>query len=96
MIYGYARVAMDGQSVTAQVTQLRAAGCERMFREVASGAKTDRNQVRRALEQLADGDVLVVTRLDRRASRPRACDTAKKPLKISTQLVSQHSANLNP
>ena len=71
MIYGYARVSTDGQSVAAQVSQLRAAGCEKVFREVASGAKTDRNQLRRALEQLTGGDVLVVTRLDRLARSTR-------------------------
>ena len=42
MIYGYARVSTDGQSVDAQVKQLRAAGAEKVFRETASGAKTDR------------------------------------------------------
>jgi len=62
---GYARVSTDGQSVDAQVLQLRAAGCAKVFREVASGAKTDRRQLRRAIEQLDAGDVLMVTRLDR-------------------------------
>ena len=57
--------------MAAQVAQLRAAGCEKMFREVASGAKTDRNELRRALDQLAAGDVLVVTRLDRLARSTR-------------------------
>lgn len=65
MIYGYARVSTDGQSVAAQVAQLRAAGAEKVFREVASGAKTDRRQLRRVLDQLDAGDVLMVTRLDR-------------------------------
>ena len=71
MIYGYARVSTDGQSVDAQVRALRAAGARQVFREVASGAKTDRSQLRRALEQLAAGDVLVVTRLDRLARSTR-------------------------
>jgi DNA invertase Pin-like site-specific DNA recombinase len=71
MIYGYARVSTDGQSVAAQVSQLTAVGCEKVFREVASGAKTDRSQLRRALDQLAVGDVLVVTRLDRLARSTR-------------------------
>ena len=75
MIYGYARVSTDGQSVAAQVNQLRAAGCEKVFREVASGAKTDRDQLRRALEQLVAGDVLVVTRLDRLARSTRDFST---------------------
>jgi DNA invertase Pin-like site-specific DNA recombinase len=47
MICGYARVSTDGQSVDAQVRQLTKAGCKKVFREVASGAKTDRAQLRR-------------------------------------------------
>jgi DNA invertase Pin-like site-specific DNA recombinase len=58
MIYGCARVSTDGQSEAAQVRQLRAAGAARVFREVASGAKTDRAQLRRLLAQLGPGDVL--------------------------------------
>jgi len=40
MKYGYARVSTDGQSVAAQVRQLTKAGCKKVFRETASGAKT--------------------------------------------------------
>jgi hypothetical protein len=57
----------DGQSVDVQVRQPKAAGCKTVFREVASGAKTDRAQLRRLLGQLDDGNVLMVTRLDRLA-----------------------------
>ena len=71
MIYGYARVSTDGQSVDAQIKQLRAAGAEKVFKETASGAKTDRAQLRRVLTQLAKGDVLMVTRLDRLARSTR-------------------------
>jgi DNA invertase Pin-like site-specific DNA recombinase len=71
MKIGYARVSTDGQSVDAQVKQLRAAGCETIFRETASGAKTDRAQLRRALDQIDNGDVLMVTRLDRLARSTR-------------------------
>jgi DNA invertase Pin-like site-specific DNA recombinase len=49
MIYGYARVSTDGQSVDAQVKQLRGAGAEKIFREVGSGAKTERVQLHRVL-----------------------------------------------
>ena len=45
MKYGYARVSTDGQSVAAQVAALSAAGAGRVFREVASGAKTKRIQL---------------------------------------------------
>jgi DNA invertase Pin-like site-specific DNA recombinase len=67
MKYGYARVSSDGQSVDAQVRQLTKAGCKKVFREIASGAKTDRAQLRRLLDVLDAGDVLAVTRLDRLA-----------------------------
>jgi DNA invertase Pin-like site-specific DNA recombinase len=71
MIYGYARISTDGQSIDAQVRQLRAAGARQVFREVASGAKTDRAQLRRALAELDSGDVLMVTRVDRLARSTR-------------------------
>jgi DNA invertase Pin-like site-specific DNA recombinase len=71
MIYGYARVSTDGQSVDAQVKQLRDAGAEKVFRETASGAKTDRAQLARVLAQLDKGDVLTVARLDRLARSTR-------------------------
>lgn len=62
-IYGYARVSTDGQSVDAQVRQLAKAGCSKVFREVASGAKV--------LDRLEAGDVLMVTCLDRLARSTR-------------------------
>jgi DNA invertase Pin-like site-specific DNA recombinase len=71
MIYGYARVSTDGQSGAAQVRQLRAAGAQKIFREVASGAKTDRAQLRRLLAAIGPGDVAMVTRLDRLARSTR-------------------------
>jgi DNA invertase Pin-like site-specific DNA recombinase len=71
MIYGYARVSTDGQSVGAQVAQLTVAGAEKVFRGVASGAKTDRAQLARSLAQLDAGDMLYLTRLDRLASSTR-------------------------
>jgi DNA invertase Pin-like site-specific DNA recombinase len=65
MIYGYARVSTDGQSVTAQVAQLKIAGADKVFGEVASGANSCRVQLGRAIAALGAGDVLMVTRLDR-------------------------------
>lgn len=70
-IYGYARVSTDGQSVDAQVKALRAAGAEKVFRETASGARSDRRELARALRAVGDGDTLLVTRLDRLARSTR-------------------------
>jgi len=84
MKFGYARVSTDGLSVEAQARALTKAGCKKVFREVASGAKTDRAQLRRLLDQLEADDVLMVTRLDRLARSTRdllnilAAITAKK------------------
>lgn len=71
MIYGYARVSTDGQSVDAQVRQLTKAGCKKVFRETASRANTDRAELRKALAKLDADDVLIVTRLDRLARSTR-------------------------
>lgn len=68
---GYARVSTDGQTLDAQRDALRAAGCSRIFEEKASGAKTDRAALRRALAAMSAGDELVVTRLDRLARSTR-------------------------
>jgi DNA invertase Pin-like site-specific DNA recombinase len=67
MIYGYARVATDSQSVDAGGRQLNKAGCRKVFRETAIGAKTDRTDLHKVLANLNEDDVLVVTRLDRLA-----------------------------
>ncbi|MFO1057987.1 MAG: recombinase family protein [Dongiaceae bacterium] len=71
MIYGYARASADGQSADAQVTELAAAGAEKVYCETASGTRTDRAELRRVMNQLAPGDVLLVTRLDRLARSTR-------------------------
>jgi DNA invertase Pin-like site-specific DNA recombinase len=51
MIYGYARVSTDGQSVATQVAALRKHWAGKVFREVAGGAKTERAQLRRVLDR---------------------------------------------
>jgi DNA invertase Pin-like site-specific DNA recombinase len=64
---GYARVSTYGQTLDAQLDQLRAAGCSRVFREKAIGARPDRRELQRMLKDLAAGDVVTVTRIDRLA-----------------------------
>jgi DNA invertase Pin-like site-specific DNA recombinase len=71
MIHGHLRVLTDEQSVDAPVKQLRAAGAEKVDREKASGARPDCVQLRLALNQLAAGDVGMVTQLARLARSAR-------------------------
>jgi DNA invertase Pin-like site-specific DNA recombinase len=70
-LFGYARVSTDGQSLTAQVQELKAAGCTTTFQEKISGARSDRKQLARLIAGLDKDDVLVVTRLDRLARSTR-------------------------
>ncbi|WP_332119513.1 recombinase family protein, partial [Azorhizobium caulinodans] len=62
---GYARVSTDGQTLDSQIELLRTTGCERIFSETASGAKTERRELRKCIAALKPSDVLVVARLDR-------------------------------
>jgi DNA invertase Pin-like site-specific DNA recombinase len=67
MKLGYARVSTDDQTLDRQRERLREEGCERLFEEKISGARRDRPELARLLDQLRPGDVVVVTRLDRLA-----------------------------
>ena len=70
-IYGYARVSTDGQSLQSQTEALHTAGCGRVYSEKQSGVYTDRPQLAKALAALAEGDCLVVCKLDRLARSTR-------------------------
>lgn len=68
MKVGYARVSSTDQSLEIQLEQLKAHGCEKIFSEKMSGTKSEnREQLKLAQEFMREGDVLVVTRLDRLA-----------------------------
>jgi DNA invertase Pin-like site-specific DNA recombinase len=60
MIYGYARVSTDAQTLDAQIAALTAAGAQKVFSEKESGAKANRPALGRAIAALDAGDVLVV------------------------------------
>ena len=64
---GYARVSTYGQTLDVQLEQLKAAGCAKVFREKATGARLERRELQRLLRALAPGDVVTVTRIDRMA-----------------------------
>ena len=65
MKIGYARVSTQDQSTDLQMDALTVAGCDRIFSETASGAKSDRLELAKALEYARQGDVIVVWKLDR-------------------------------
>ena len=68
MKVGYARVSTLGQSLDIQLESLAKEGCQKIFEEKASGKSTDdREQLQMALDFVRDGDVLVITKLDRLA-----------------------------
>ena len=65
MLVGYARVSTHGQEFDLQKDALKEVGCERVYTDIASGAKMARPGLDEALEYLRAGDTLVVWRLDR-------------------------------
>ena len=67
MHLGYARVSTDDQDLALQRATLDAAGCKRLYKEKVSGARRDRPALERMLDELREGDIVVVTRLDRLA-----------------------------
>src|SRR5438477_11070063 len=62
---GYARVSTYGQTLDAQLEQLRGAGCTKIYREKVTGAHSDRRELLKMLNTLAPGNVVTVTRIDR-------------------------------
>jgi len=72
MKYGYARVSSNGQDYDGQVEALKAAGCERVYCDKASGKSIDgRREFERLMKALVPGDAVVVTKLDRLARSSR-------------------------
>lgn len=65
MLIGYARVSTLEQDVSLQIDALQKAGCERIFQDKISGAKSDRPGLQEALNYARKGDSIVVWRLDR-------------------------------
>lgn len=71
MNIGYARVSTEDQDLRLQLTALKDAKCRRVFQEKKSGARADRPELRRMMDQLREGDTVVVWRLDRLARSTR-------------------------
>lgn len=97
MRYGYACVSTkgqerDGNSLESQVDSLKAAGCDKVIKEAYTGTKMNRPKFTKLLEQLKEGDTLVVCKLDRFAR------TAREGLEVVENLmargVSVHILNM--
>jgi DNA invertase Pin-like site-specific DNA recombinase len=71
MYVGYARVSTDDQKLEIQQQKLKQAGCKRIFQEKVSGAHRQRPELAKMLEQLRDGDTIIVWNLDRLARSTR-------------------------
>ena len=65
MKIGYARVSTAEQNLDLQLDALKAAGCQRIYEEHASGKHAERTELVNCLKALRPGDVVVVWRLDR-------------------------------
>jgi DNA invertase Pin-like site-specific DNA recombinase len=65
MLIGYARVSTDDQNLDLQRDALQAAGCERVFEDMVSGARADRTGLAALMSMLRAGDTVVIWRLDR-------------------------------
>lgn len=99
MLVGYARVSTRDQNPALQIDALKAAGCERVFTEKASGAQRDRPELKAALDYIRAGDTLVVWKLDRLARTVRqlvetAQDLERREigLKVITQQIDTTTA----
>jgi DNA invertase Pin-like site-specific DNA recombinase len=76
-LIGYARVSSVGQSLDVQLDRL--SHCEKIFQEKHSGSSASRPRLKACLEYVREGDVLVVTRLDRLArSTLHLCQIAEE------------------
>ena len=81
MIVGYARTSTIEQEAgfEAQLKQLKAAGCEKVFSEQVSAVAATREQLEAALDFVREGDSFIVTKLDRLArSVPHLCEIGAK------------------
>jgi len=65
MHIGYARISTDDQKIDLQIDALKNYGCKKIYKEVATGARTQRPELSALLKSLRPGDKIIIWRLDR-------------------------------
>jgi DNA invertase Pin-like site-specific DNA recombinase len=91
MKIGYASVSTQDHRLNLQLEALHKAGCKRVFREKVTGAYRDRPELNRMLDQLREGDIIAVWKLD------RLTRSTRNLLEIVEQSVrSGHASSLSP
>lgn len=65
MLIGYSRISTDKQVLDSQLDELKKAGCKKIFTDIISGSKKEREGLKELLEYARAGDIIVVYRLDR-------------------------------
>lgn len=83
MKIGYARVSTTDQNLELQLGALNQAGCRRIYQEKISGAKRERPELQRLLDQLRPDDIVVVWKLDRLARSTKHLLELVELIKIS-------------
>ena len=73
MKIGYARISTQDQNTQAQIAALETEQCGLVFQEQASGGRWDRPELHRLLDQLREGDSVVVWKLDRLSRHLKTC-----------------------
>lgn len=67
MKIGYARVSTQDQNLSFQIEELEKAGCRKIFKEKVSGVHSKRIELEKMIEQLREGDQVIIYKLDRLA-----------------------------
>jgi DNA invertase Pin-like site-specific DNA recombinase len=92
-IIGYARVSSIGQKLDVQLEKLQSQGCEKIYQEKESAGTTKRPQLTACLDYVREGDILVITKLDRLArSTLDLCNIAKRlaDKEVTLQVIDQN------
>lgn len=92
MIFGYARVSTWGQDLESQIIALKKEGCDKIYTEKFTGTKMERKEFQKLLEEISEGDTLVVTKLNRFArSTVQGLETVQK---LFNQGIKVHILNM--